>query len=40
MRHRQEPPRPRRSVPLTKIIPILAPTRDPFGGMFDWNDDG
>lgn len=35
-----EPRRPRRPPsPEPKIIPNL-PSRDPFGGLFNWNDDG
>ena len=35
-----EPPRPRRPAQPTKVVPIVVPTRDPFGGLFNWNDDG
>lgn len=32
-----EPPRPRRA---PKVIPVVQlPTRDPFGGMFNWHDE-
>ena len=34
-----EPRRPRRLAPPPKVIPIRVPTRDPFGGMFNWNED-
>lgn len=29
-----------RAAPVPPVIPILVAARDPFGGMFDWNDDG
>jgi hypothetical protein len=33
-----EPPRPRRP-PAPQPIPIQVVTRDPFGGIFDWDED-
>ncbi len=33
-----EPPRPRRIAPPSQVVPILVPVRDPFGGLFNWND--
>lgn len=30
----------RRAAPPPRVIPILLSTRDPFGGMFNWDDDG
>jgi len=35
---RTEPRRPRRPAPVQKVIPILVPQRDPFGGLFSWDD--
>jgi hypothetical protein len=34
-----ESQRPRRPAPPPKVIPILEPKRDPFGGMFNWDED-
>jgi hypothetical protein len=34
-----EPRRPRRIEPMQKVIPILVPQRDPFGGLFNWDED-
>jgi hypothetical protein len=34
-----EPRRPRRPPPVQKVVPILVPQRDPFGGLFNWDDD-
>ena len=33
-----EPRRPRPPAPAAKVIPILVPQRDPFGGMFNWDE--
>jgi hypothetical protein len=35
-----EPRRPRRPAPQPPVVPILVRPRDPFGGLFNWNDDG
>lgn len=34
-----EPRRPLRPPSVQKVIPILVPTRDPLGGLFNWDDD-
>ncbi len=34
-----EPARPRGAAPASKVIPTLVPRRDPFGGLFNWQDD-
>lgn len=34
-----EPRRPRRPAPVQKVVPILVPQRDPFGGMFNWDEE-
>ena len=35
-----EAPRPHRPAIVPKVVPTLAPERDPFGGMFNWYDNG
>jgi hypothetical protein len=34
-----EPRRPRRPALVQKVVPVLVPQRDPFGGMFNWDED-
>jgi len=34
-----EPPQSRRPAAPVHVTPALVPTRDPFGGLFNWNDD-
>ncbi len=34
-----EPPRPRRPAPAHRVVQILVPQRDPFGGLFNCNED-
>jgi len=34
-----EPRRPRRPAPVQKVIPTLMSQRDPFGGIFNWDED-
>jgi hypothetical protein len=33
-----EPARPRRPAPPTQVGPLPVPARDPFGGMFNWDE--
>ena len=34
-----EPARSRRPAPVIAVVPVLVPARDPFGALFNWQDD-
>jgi len=34
-----EAPRTRRPAPPARVVPILVPAHDPFGALFNWQDD-
>ena len=34
-----EPPRPRRTPKIIPVVPVHVPPRDPFGGMYNWDEE-